>query len=445
MIIKTLKFIALLVVITSLSACASDSAPKANGEIAQASQPPSDVLDIEFDIENTENAGVPEKIEDIDHFEDINDIDDIDHIEDIKDTDNTYNFKDIDDTDNTYNFEEIYAIYEAGGLANLKLPVIIDHGGSADVYFSFNMLREDMMNIGATDKPDADSYFSIIPEDIMNSDPALENPSIARATDKPLQLKDNEDAEAPNDSTYSDEDLYFPGLPSNDAQQYWRSERFSNIDYEEEIRTFGHQGAVKGAVSAFKKMMDKKLIPDYNEISSHWMAFTGIKEIKGEDCYVYRFQDIDVYMSFACAITSGNIYYLGNGAWVSANSQSSKPLADETETYEIERTDPEKSKYVFTNGTYYGILNLVGTMPGSVYFYIYANSHTDSTRNRSSGDANGLVSISKSGSGKWVDPLGHGTLEFKFDSESKTVTVKDNTEGFFNDTEVSFNGTYNMK
>jgi hypothetical protein len=168
------------------------------------------------------------------------------------------------------------------------------------------------------------------------------------------------------------------------------------------------------------------------------MTFTGIKDIKGEDCYVYRFEEIDVCMSFACAVKSGNVYYVGNGDWVSTNGQSYKPVADTIESYDLDSTDPVDKRYAFSNSTQYSILYLVGTMPGNVYFHIYAGN------NSSTGDVTGLMHIDKSEIGKWVDPLGHGALEFEFDDEANTVTVKDTTEGLFTGTGVSFDGTYDF-
>ncbi|MDR1643616.1 MAG: hypothetical protein LBT59_28295, partial [Clostridiales bacterium] len=252
MIIKTLKFMALLVAITSLSACASDSAPKANGDItSQATQPPSDVLDIEFVIE---------------------DIDDIDDTEDIEDTDDIDDIDAIDAADDNSNFSEIPRSSDE--------PMLFDDNEDIDPAL-------DNPRIGrATDKP-------LQIEDIDDSDPSLENPSIARATDKPLQLEDDDD------SGDSDGDFDIPEIPRSDPQTpYWSELDFDkNIEYAEAIETFGDLGAAKGAISAFNKMRDERLIPDYNATASYWMTFTGIKDIKGEDCYVYRFEEIDVCMS----------------------------------------------------------------------------------------------------------------------------------------------------
>jgi hypothetical protein len=117
---------------------------------------------------------------------------------------------------------------------------------------------------------------------------------------------------------------------------------------------------------------------------------------------------------------------------MSAESQLPVSAGDDADASETEGAD----RYEFQDGRDSATLFLIGTMPGNVLFTILADNKS------STGEVDGRVDIDDTGSGSWHDPLGHGSLEFEYDSEAQTITVDDNTDGYFSGIGVSFDGAY---
>ncbi|MDR1643612.1 MAG: hypothetical protein LBT59_28275 [Clostridiales bacterium] len=244
----------------------------------------------------------------------------------------------------------------------------------------------------------------------------------AQASQPPSTSSDADDIEVGDDIDI-DEDYDIDGDeidPNSEDLPEW-----NGLDFGPNLEYSGDPEAAEGALAAFNDMKDKGLITDYNDSIEYWMTLENTQVINFEECYVYLVDDFDATMSFAYAAQSGNVYYIGNEGWMSSDTLLPVPDgADIRETYE------------FQDGIDSATLFLIGTMPGNVRFTILADNRS------STGEVEGHVDIDDAGNGSWNDPFGHGSLEFEYDSESQTITVDDNTDGYFSGIGVSFDGAY---
>lgn len=115
-----------------------------------------------------------------------------------------------------------------------------------------------------------------------------------------------------------------PGDPSLDDSEplWWNGFDFGpNLEYAEEYIIQGDPGeylnVVEAAKQTFDTMRDIGSIPEYSDDTQYTMTLVDLRDIEGEECYVYRL-DVDeptgtIGAAYAYAYQSGNIYMEGYG------------------------------------------------------------------------------------------------------------------------------------